>query len=132
MPALTPDQIKRAETKMKAIVARHLPLTDASIKFEEGYPSMAPTPGNKALLDRLNLINVDLGLPTMPVLDPLKRGAGDISFVSQLVDGIAGLGPDSSGDHTPEERVDLASFPRQIKRAALLMTRLSHEPARAD
>lgn len=128
--ALTQEQIERVKAKMEAIVARHLPLTDATIAFEEGYPAMAPTPGNTALLDRLNLINADLSLPKMPVLDPLKRGAGDISFVAEYVDGLAGLGPNSSGDHTPEERVDLKSFPRQIKRAALLMTRLSGEPAR--
>ena len=128
--ALTQDQIDRVKAKMEAIVARHLPQTDASITFEEGYPAMAPTAGNKALLDRLNAVNADLGLPAMPVLDPLKRGAGDISFVAAQVDSIAGLGPNSSGDHTPEERVDLDSFPRQIKRAALLMTRLSGEPAR--
>ena len=123
--ALTQEQVKRVEAKMKLIVAKHLPLTDATIVFKDGYPPMAPTPGNQALLDKLNDINVDLGLAKMPALDPLKRGAGDISFVAQYVDGLAGLGPASSGDHTPEERVDLSSFPRQIKRAALLMSHLS-------
>ncbi|GLK42460.1 MULTISPECIES: M20/M25/M40 family metallo-hydrolase [Novosphingobium] len=127
--ALTPEQVERVKARMQAIVARHLPRTDAAIRFKDSYPPMAPTPGNQALLDRLNTINADLGLKAMPALDPLKRGAGDISFVAQYVDGLAGLGPSSSGDHTPEERVDLSSFPRQIKRAALLMTRLSREPA---
>jgi len=42
---------------------------------------------------------------------------------------LAGMGPASSGDHTPEERVDLSSFPRQIKRAALLMSRLGAQKA---
>ena len=125
--ALTEDQINRTKAKMQAIVARHLPQTDATIVFHEGYPPMAPTPGNQALLARLNAINIDLNLPVMPALDPLKRGAGDISFVAHYVDGLVGLGPSSRGDHTPEERVDLSSFPRQIKRAAILMTRLSHE-----
>lgn len=128
--ALTPEQVERVRAKMQAIVARHLPRTQATIRFKDGYPPMAPTPGNQRLLDRLNAVNADLGLKVMPALDPLKRGAGDISFVARYVDGLAGLGPSSSGDHTPEERVDLSSFPRQIKRAALLMTRLSREPAR--
>lgn len=123
--ALTQDQIDRTRSKMEAIVSDHLPQTNASITFKEGYPPMAPTAGNKALLGTLNGINADLDLPVMPALDPLKRGAGDISFVAGYVDGLAGMGPASSGDHTPEERVDLSSFPRQIKRAALLMTRLS-------
>ena len=128
--ALTQGQIDRVKARMTAIVARHLPHTDAQIVFREGYPPMAPTPGNRALLDRLNAINADLGLAPMPVLDPLKRGAGDISFVANQVDGLVGMGPASRGEHTPEERVDLSSFPRQIKRAAILMTRLSREKAR--
>lgn len=125
--ALTREQIDRVRARMAAIVAHHLPQTNAKIEFHEGYPPMAPTAGNRALLDRLNRINADLGLPAMPELDPLKRGAGDISFVADQVDGLAGLGPSSHGDHTPEERVDLSSFPRQIKRAAILMSRLSAE-----
>ena len=67
------------------------------------------------------------GCRAMPELDPLKRGAGDISFVAQDVDGLAGLGTDSSGDHTPDETVDLRSIDRESKRAALLMFRLSRE-----
>ena len=88
---------------------------------------MAPTAGNTALLARLNTVNTDLGLKAMPALDPLKRGAGDISFVEGDVDGLVGLGTDSSGDHTSRESVDLASIKRQAKRAAILMTRLSAE-----
>ena len=86
---------------------------------------MAPTEGNKALLARLNAVNHDLGLAKQPVLDPLKRGAGDISFVANDVDGLVGLGVYSKGDHAPGETVDLASIKRQAKRAAILMTRLS-------
>ena len=86
---------------------------------------------SQALLARLNEVNAALGYPPMPALDPLKRGAGDISFVAADVDGLAGLGPASEGDHTPDESVDLDSIPRQAARAALLMTRLSREPAPA-
>jgi glutamate carboxypeptidase len=61
----------------------------------------------------------------MEPLDPMKRGAGDISFVAADVDSIAGMGPSSSGDHTPAETVDVPSIWTQAKRAALLMSRLS-------
>lgn len=125
--SLTPDQVARVRAKMEAIVTRHLPGTQASIVFKESYPPMAPTAGNRAILARLNAVNADLGLPAMPELDPLKRGAGDVSFVAADVASFAGMGPDSSGDHSPEETVDLASFPRQAKRAAILMSRLSAE-----
>jgi glutamate carboxypeptidase len=124
---LSEDQTQRVRAKMTAIVAAHVPGTDATIGFKSGYPAMAPTPGNQALLARLNAVNRDLGLPEMPALDPLKRGAGDISWVAADVDGLVGLGTASRGDHTPDEVVDLASIRRQAKRAAILMTRLSAE-----
>lgn len=121
-------QTERVRAKMKAIVADHLPGTGAEIAFEKGgYPAMAPTPGNGAILDRLNIVNRDLGLAEMPPLDPLKRGAGDISFVAADVDSFVGMGPYSTGDHAPGETVDLPSIPLQAKRAAILMSRLSAE-----
>ncbi|MEN2785653.1 M20/M25/M40 family metallo-hydrolase [Sphingomonas qilianensis] len=124
---LSEDQTARVKAKMTAIVARHAPGTGAEIVFEPGgYPAMAPTPGNRALLDKLNGVNKDLGLAAMPPLDPLRRGAGDISFVANDVDGLIGLGPASEGDHAPGETVDLASMRRQAKRAAILMTRLGN------
>ena len=129
--ALSNDQITRTQAKMRAIVSKHLPGTAATLSFDEGYPAMAPTPGNAALLKRLNGVNADLGLNAMPALDPLKRGAGDISFVAADVDSLAGLGTDSSGDHTSRETVDLQSIRRQAKRAAILMSRLSVERATA-
>ena len=91
---------------------------------------MPPTEGNRALLRRLNDINRDLGLPTMPELDPLKRGAGDIAFVADKVDGLIGFGAAGEGGHAPGETVDLTSFDRQIKRTALLISRLARTPRR--
>ncbi|MGN7931244.1 MAG: M20/M25/M40 family metallo-hydrolase [Sphingopyxis sp.] len=126
--ALSPEQIARVKAKMTAIVAEHAPGTDAKIAFDPGgYPSMAPTDGNRALLAKLNGVNRDLGLAEMAPLDPLKRGAGDISFVAADVDGLAGLGPYSTGDHAPGEAVDIPSIARQATRAAILMSRLSAE-----
>ena len=121
---LSDAQTARVRAKMEAIVAAHAPGTSAEILFDEGYPPMAPTAGNRALLAALNGVNRDLGLPAMPELDPLKRGAGDIAFVAKDVDGLAGLGPYSTGDHAPGEAVDIPSIAVQAKRAALLMTRL--------
>jgi glutamate carboxypeptidase len=124
---LSPEQNTRAQEKMAAIVARAFPGATARIMFEDGYPPMAPTDANRALLARLNDVNVALGLPAMAPLDPLKRGAGDISFVAADVPGLVGLGPASKGDHTPGETVDLISLTLQAKRAALLMSRLAAE-----
>ena len=126
--ALTREQIDRVQAKMRAIVAKPLARTTATIQFDQdGYPPMAPTAGNQALLDRLNRVNRDMGLEPMGTLDPLKRGAGDISFVAADVDGLIGLGPASRGDHAPGETVDISSIWRQAKRAAILMSRLAAE-----
>lgn len=129
MRTLSDEQTERTRAKMKAIVATPLPGATSTIVFEEGgYPAMAPTDGNRALLARLNGVNRDLGLAEMPALDPLKRGAGDIAFVARDVDGLVGLGTASEGDHAPGETVDLDSIQRQAKRAAILMSRLAATP----
>lgn len=125
---LSVEQTARVRARMEAIVAAHAPGTAARIEFGEGYPAMAPTAGNQALLAALNGVNRDLGLAEMAPLDPLKRGAGDISFVAHDVDSLAGLGTYSTGDHAPGETVDLASIRRQAKRAAILITRLGAVP----
>jgi glutamate carboxypeptidase len=127
--SLSPQQSERVRAKMEAIVARNAPKTGAELIFNDPYPPMAPTEGNRAVLARLNGVNRDLGLPEMPELDPLRRGAGDIGFVAADVDGLAGMGPAGSGDHTERELVDLKSLPLQARRAAILMSRLSREPA---
>ena len=126
--AISQDQIDRVRAKMRAIVAQPLEGAKAEISFDEkGYPPMPPTGGNRALLGELNSVNSDLGLPQMGELDPLDRGAGDISFVAADVDGLVGLGPASYGDHTPNETLELPSLTKQAKRAAILMTRMAKE-----
>jgi glutamate carboxypeptidase len=122
---LSNEQTDRMQKRMREIVAQSLPGTKSEISFEESYPAMAPTEGNRALLRQLNVINADLGLEPMGELDPMKRGAGDIAFVADKVDGLVGFGAVGEGSHAPGETVDLSSFNRQIKRTALLMTRLS-------
>jgi glutamate carboxypeptidase len=126
---LSDEQTARVKAKMAAIVARHLPQTSAEIRFADGYPPMAPTAGNRALLARLNAVNRDMGLPEMPELDPLRRGAGDIGFVARDVDGLVGLGPAGHGAHAAGETVDIPSLGLQAKRAAILMSRLAAEPS---
>jgi hypothetical protein len=80
--AISREQIARTQEKMRAIVARPLDGAKSEILFEpDGYPPMAPSDANRALLARLNAINGDMGLAEMGELDPVKRGAADISFV---------------------------------------------------
>lgn len=125
---LSTEQTKRVGEKMRAIVSRHLPRTEATLEIDENYPPMAPTAGNRALLAQLNAINRDLGLAEMGELDPLSRGAGDISFVAADVDGLVGMGASGGNSHTEGEYIELDSLPRQARRAALLMHRLAQAP----
>jgi glutamate carboxypeptidase len=75
----------------------------------------------------LSGINEALGRGPMPVLDPSRRGAADISFVAPYADSLAGLGALGKGGHSPNESLDLASMPLAIKRAAILVYRLGSE-----
>ncbi|HSG65130.1 MAG TPA: M20/M25/M40 family metallo-hydrolase [Gammaproteobacteria bacterium] len=125
MRTISQDQLMRTREKMRAVVARHLPQTNAELSFDEGYPAMFPSEGNERLRVQLSKINEDLGRGSMPAVDPLARGAADIAFVSPYTDGLAGMGPAASGGHTPNERLDLESIPAAVQRAAILMYRLS-------
>jgi len=58
-------------------------------------------------------------------LSPEKRGGGDISYVSDYLDALDGLGVIGMRSHTPDERVDLRSIGPATERAALLIYRLT-------
>jgi glutamate carboxypeptidase len=122
---LTPEQLVRVKEKMQSIVSQNLPGTQAELTIKDKYPPMAPTPGNIALLAKLNEGNRTLGLPDMEALDPMLRGAGDVSFVAPFVDSLDGLGAVGTGAHAPGETVDLSRLPLQSKRTALLLYRLT-------
>ena len=108
--ALTGEQNERVAEKMRAIVAQHLPGTEATIAIEFRYPPMAPTAGNAALLDRLNTINADLGREAMQPYPPSRRGAADISFVAPALIGLgakyitAGMNRTKGAQHLLETR----------------------------
>ena len=122
---LTPEQDARLRAKMAAIVAQHLPGTDATFRFYDSTPAMAPSPRNRALLGELNAVNRALDLPEMPEFDPDKRGAADSGFVAADVATLGGLGASGGGAHGETEWIDLNSLPRQALRSAALIGRLT-------
>ncbi len=122
---LSNDQTDRTEAKMRAIVQDHLPKTGATITFSEGYPAMAESAGAHALVTQLNEVNTSLGLPTQEIMDPMLGGAGDIAFVAPFVPGLVGVGAMGEGAHAEGETVFLDSLPKESKRMALFMYRLS-------
>jgi glutamate carboxypeptidase len=124
--ALTVEQFEKAKDSMRSIVAAHHPRTGAGIRFEDGYPPLAPSTGNSHLLDLYNRASQDLGFGPVTAVDPAKAGAADISFTEGLVEmAIDGIGLRGTGGHTVEETADLRTLPVQAKRVALTLFRLA-------
>lgn len=129
--ALSPEQFEAAKKAMSEIAAASLPKTSATLTFDEGYPAMAPTPGNERLLALYSQASVDVGAGPVVAVDPDKAGAADVSFVSGLVPMILdGVGLMGSGGHTERETADLNTLPVMAKRAAVLLARLHRDAAK--
>jgi glutamate carboxypeptidase len=125
--AMSLEQLERARTTMREIVAANFPHTSAEILFDDGYPPLAPTDGNRELLQVYSQASADLGFGTVAPVNPRLAGAADVSFTSGLVDmAIDGLGLSGSGGHTVDEVARMSAFPSQSKRAALLLYRLQN------
>ncbi len=125
--ALSVEQFAQARKRMEAIVASSsLAQTKASITFDEGYPPLAPTDGNRKLLAMYDQASRDVGAGPVTAVDPDRAGAADVSFVAghvpMILDGVGLMG---DGGHTVNETADLSVLPSQTKRAALLLYRLS-------
>ena len=122
---ISEEQKENARAKMRAIVNQNLPQTSASISFTDSYPAMGPTAGNQAVLEILSDVSQDLGFGPVTGYDPSRRGAADISFVADYIDGLDGLGTMGNGAHTPQETVNLKTMNALIQRSAILIYRLT-------
>ena len=125
--ALSKEQFASARKRMEEIAASSsLAQTTATIAFDEGYPPLAPTDGNRKLLALYDQASRDVGAGPVAAVDPDRAGAADVSFVAgevpMILDGIGMMG---DGGHTVNETADLSVLPSQTKRAALLLYRLS-------
>jgi glutamate carboxypeptidase len=126
--AISPEQLKMAQEVMQQVVSDHLPQTNAVLTFDEGYPPLAPTDGNKKLLALYSSVSEELGLGVVTAVNPRDAGAADISFTSGYVDmAIDGLGLFGGHGHTDKEYANLNWLPRQTKRIAILMHRLTQQ-----
>ena len=131
--AISPEQLIQARQTMKAIVAENLPKTSAEITFDEGYPPLAPTEGNLALLKLFDQGSRDLGFGKVDAVKPRNAGAADISFTAGYVDmAMDAVGMESTGGHTIHETANLKSMTMQAKRAAILLYRLTHEVVQSN
>jgi glutamate carboxypeptidase len=121
---LRESQKDSTRARMRAIVAQHLPGSEAEITFRDGYPAMPPTAAGAALLAQFDAASRSLGYGPVEGDPPESRGAGDISFVAPYIVGMDGLGVAGRGAHSPDESVNLPSLRMAAERAAVLMRRL--------
>lgn len=124
---LSEEQKEMTREKMRAIVKDNLPGTSAEIEFIDSYPSMSPKDENMEVLKVYDQVSKDLGMGEVKPYDPGKRGGGDIAFIADRIPSLDGLGAMGGGAHAPEEFVNLNTLDEQIKRAALLIYRLTQE-----
>jgi glutamate carboxypeptidase len=126
MRTVSPEQLQRTIGRMRAIVAQHLPGTTAEITFDDGYPPMAPSEGNRRLLAMYDRASRDIGAGPVTGVDPSRAGAADVAFIAGLVPlKIDGIGLSGHDDHSDKETADLGMLPVQTKRAALVLYRLT-------
>jgi glutamate carboxypeptidase len=113
-----------ARATMSDIVAHSLPGTSAKITYYEGLPAMPPSKANDDLLKMLDAVSRDLNFGGVTAEEP-EGGATDLSEIAHLIPGLEDLGGIGAGDHARGEYVELNTLPMQIKRAALLIYRLT-------
>jgi glutamate carboxypeptidase len=129
MRTLSPEQLASTKATMQAIVSRSLPHTTSSITFEDGYPPLAPTDGNRRLLSMYDGVSRALGLGAVVAVDPMRAGAADVSFAAPYIpSALDALGLAGWDDHTDKETADIRMLGPQTKRAAVLLYRLSKPP----
>jgi glutamate carboxypeptidase len=129
---ISEEQKEKARERMRKIVDKNLPQTDATIEFEDSYPAMTPTDGNMELLGVFSAVSEDLGHGSVTGNDPGERGAADISFAAPHVPAsMDGLGVTGEGAHSPDEYMDVPSLKLATERAAIFIYRLTREGAPA-
>src|SRR5688500_2409118 len=81
MRTLSPEQLAGAKKAMEAIVKTSLPHTQSTITFEDGYPALAPTEGNRKLLAMYDKASQDVGAGAVTAVYPDRAGAAAVACV---------------------------------------------------
>ncbi|WP_348771810.1 M20/M25/M40 family metallo-hydrolase [Alteromonas sp. MMG017] len=127
---LTADELAKAKKVMQEVASNNLAHTSATLTFADGYPPMAPTDENYALLKMYSDVSESLGYGPVAPVNPRNAGAADISFAADHVDmAIDGLGLMGDGGHTKDEVADMSTFAQNMHKAAILLYRLGEAKA---
>jgi glutamate carboxypeptidase len=127
---LSIEQLESAKARMRNIVNDSLRHAESTLAFDEGYPPLAPSDGNRRLLELYDQASRDVGAGPVTAVSPDRAGAADVSFVAphvkMILDGVGLMG---HSDHTPQETADLRTLPSQTRRAAILLFRIGRGAA---
>jgi len=130
---LSNAQREQARQKLAEITSRNLPGTSASLEFTEVLPPMPTSAESTGLFDRYSAISERLGYGKVELLPAERRGGGDISFIAPYISaGLVGIGANGTGEHSPQESLEVDSLVKQAQRAALLMHELLQPRERAN
>lgn len=125
---LTLAQRESAKAVMRRITEAGGPGVSAAIEFEDGYPPLAPSDGNRWLLSCYDAASRDLGLGPVTATDPRDAGAADISFTAGLTPrALDALGLKGRGGHTVQETADLRTLTTQSGRVAVMLHRIARQ-----
>ena len=110
---LSKEQLQHARDTMKAVVADGpLAQTEATLTFEDGYPSLPPTDGNARCSPNTTARAATSGAGPVAAVSPDRAGAADVSFIS-------GRGEEHPRRHRPDgARRSLAGGDRRSHDAA--------------
>ena len=130
--ALSLDQQSRVRATMQRIAQAGGPGVSASIEFDDSYPPLAPSDGNRHLLSLYDSASRDLGLGPVTATNPRNAGAADISFTAELTPmALDALGLKGTGGHTIRETADLRTLASQAKRVAVMLHRIALDGPRS-
>ena len=118
------EERRTAQDRMREVAGVNLPRTSARLVFEDLVPGWPATDGNRRVLAVIDGASRDLGYGPLEADDPGTRGFGDFNFIGSLVPGADGLGVRGTGEHGPQESMDLRSLLPTTARAAVVISRL--------
>jgi glutamate carboxypeptidase len=121
---LTEAERTEAQSKMREIAASNLTRTSVRLTFDDMVPGWPASDANRAVLQVIDEVSLDLGYGPVEADDPGSRGFGDFNFIGSVVPGADGLGVRGRGEHGPDETMDLTSLLPCTARAAVVIARL--------
>ncbi|MBQ8342141.1 MAG: M20/M25/M40 family metallo-hydrolase [Clostridia bacterium] len=120
----TKEQMKQAEETVRAVAAHsYLAGSSCTVEMVSMRVSMEPCERNSALLERMNAVYAEAGLPRL--LPGNSKGGSDAADVTVYgIPCVDSLGVYGKNIHSVNEYADIESLPRSAKRLAAVIAGL--------